>query len=130
MTNENMQKEIHWCRKCFKSIESASRECPVCGDKMFDPASIKAEGMFFAIIGVGVSGILLICLIIILTAFLFGKGHKDWKDTIELFAVVASILLFLLPFVIMAKAGIKRWKSGKINPEEQKLLKSAFKSLR
>lgn len=127
MTNESPQNEIYWCRKCSKSIESASRECPVCGDKMFDPASIKAEGMFLTFIGVGLTGLLGILLILILTAVLFGKGQKD---LISVFAIVASIILFLLPSVIMAKIGIKRWKSGKINTEEQNLLKSSFKSLR
>lgn len=66
-------------------------------------------------------------LFLILIRIFFGKGSADM---IDIFQIIAGILVFLLPSVLIAKMGVKRWKSAKIDTKGQALLKGTFNSFR
>ncbi|MEK7724670.1 MAG: hypothetical protein AAB336_10005 [Acidobacteriota bacterium] len=108
----NNETENYWCRKCFKNIEATGEECPVCGDKMFSPATIKGFGLL-AIIGGFVFLITTgFCLILVLIGIFFGTALKD---KFSLFTVSAILIFLLIVGIQMVRVGREQQRTGILN---------------
>ena len=109
MTNET---ENYWCRKCFKNIESAGEECPICGDKMFSSATIKGFGLLAIIGGIGLLITAGFCLILVLIGIFFGTALNN---KFSLFTVSVILIFLLIIGVRMIRVGSEQQRTGILN---------------
>lgn len=109
MTNET---EVYWCRKCFENIEATGEECPVCGDKMFSPATIKGFGLLVIIGGIGLLITTGFCLILVLIGIFFGTALNN---KFSLFTVSVILIFLLIVRVRMIRVGSEQQRTGILN---------------
>ncbi len=112
MENQTIQLQNYWCRKCFKNIEATCEECPICGDKMFSPATIKAFVLLATIGGIGLLITTGFCLILVSIGVFFGTALKD---KFGLFTVSVILIFLLIVGVQMVRVGREQQRTGILN---------------
>ena len=111
MTNEIIENEIYWCRKCLSETMTANPNCAKCGRKMQTQSTVK--GLKKLLVGLGIlitlgSGLGLIIAILIVLFAKFKAG-----EIVTAYVALAACGAFTLAGIVAIIGGLWQAKHGR-----------------